>query len=191
MARPIGEKSDLNTESVENGATSRNAGMFKVYNLLKLHWGGSLWTTWWKMKKVTCIIVHSQWISKKKYTRNITHLKKLRPWMQIVIFLWGVIFERQEKFQTLKYYWLLVWIVLFPTPLSSVEFMLKWFPQPYISQIGHTDHSPTISIYHQLLCYIFSLLSLKLSSILYNIYFWTGLQLLYFYFIFPLSCFWF
>ncbi len=36
MARPIGEKSDLNTESVENGATSRNAGMFKVYNLLKL-----------------------------------------------------------------------------------------------------------------------------------------------------------
>jgi hypothetical protein len=36
MARPIGVKSDLETESVENGATNRNVGMFKVYILLEL-----------------------------------------------------------------------------------------------------------------------------------------------------------
>ncbi len=35
-ARPIAVKSDLKTESVENGATYRNAGVFKVYSLLKL-----------------------------------------------------------------------------------------------------------------------------------------------------------
>jgi hypothetical protein len=29
-------KSDLKTESVENSATNRTAGVFKVYNLLKL-----------------------------------------------------------------------------------------------------------------------------------------------------------
>ncbi len=36
MAHPIGVKCDLETKSVENGATNRNAGVFKVYSLLKL-----------------------------------------------------------------------------------------------------------------------------------------------------------
>ncbi len=36
MAHPIGVKSDLETKSVENGATNRKAGVFKVYTLLKL-----------------------------------------------------------------------------------------------------------------------------------------------------------
>jgi hypothetical protein len=36
MAHPIGVKSDLKTESVENGATNRNKGMFNFYKLLKL-----------------------------------------------------------------------------------------------------------------------------------------------------------
>ncbi len=36
MAHPIGVKSDLKTESVENGATNRNTGMFNFYKLLKL-----------------------------------------------------------------------------------------------------------------------------------------------------------
>jgi len=36
MAHPIGVKSDLETKSVENGATNRTAGVFKVYSLLKL-----------------------------------------------------------------------------------------------------------------------------------------------------------
>jgi hypothetical protein len=36
MARPIQVKSDFKTESVENGATSKNAGLLKSYKLLKL-----------------------------------------------------------------------------------------------------------------------------------------------------------
>ena len=36
MAHPIGVKSDFKTESVENGATNRNTGMFNFYKLLKL-----------------------------------------------------------------------------------------------------------------------------------------------------------
>jgi hypothetical protein len=36
MAHPIGVKSDLKTESVENGATNRNTGVFNFYKLLKL-----------------------------------------------------------------------------------------------------------------------------------------------------------
>ncbi len=36
MARPIGVKSEFNTESVENGAPNRNTGVFNFYKLLKL-----------------------------------------------------------------------------------------------------------------------------------------------------------
>jgi hypothetical protein len=36
MAHPIEVKSDLKTESVENGAANRNTGVFYFYNLLKL-----------------------------------------------------------------------------------------------------------------------------------------------------------
>jgi hypothetical protein len=36
MAHPIGVKSYLKTESVENGATNRKTGVFKFYKLLKL-----------------------------------------------------------------------------------------------------------------------------------------------------------
>jgi hypothetical protein len=36
MAHPIGVKSDLKTESVENGAANRNGGVFNFYKLLKL-----------------------------------------------------------------------------------------------------------------------------------------------------------
>jgi hypothetical protein len=36
MAHPIGVKSDLKTESVENGAANRNTGVFNFYKLLKL-----------------------------------------------------------------------------------------------------------------------------------------------------------
>jgi hypothetical protein len=36
MARSIGVKSDLKTESVENGATNQIAGMLNFYKLLKL-----------------------------------------------------------------------------------------------------------------------------------------------------------
>ena len=36
MAHPIEFKSDLETKSVENGATNSTAGVFKVYSLLKL-----------------------------------------------------------------------------------------------------------------------------------------------------------
>jgi hypothetical protein len=36
MAHPIGLKSNLKTESVENGAANRNTGVFNGYKLLKL-----------------------------------------------------------------------------------------------------------------------------------------------------------
>ncbi len=36
MARPIGVKSYLRTESVENGATNRSKGVFRFYSQLKL-----------------------------------------------------------------------------------------------------------------------------------------------------------
>jgi hypothetical protein len=36
MARPIGVKSYLKTESVENGATNKNIGVFRFYSQLKL-----------------------------------------------------------------------------------------------------------------------------------------------------------
>ncbi len=36
MAHPIGVKSDLKTESAENGTTNRNTVVFNFYNLLKL-----------------------------------------------------------------------------------------------------------------------------------------------------------
>jgi hypothetical protein len=36
MARPIGVKLVLKTESVENGATNRNTGLFNIDKLLKL-----------------------------------------------------------------------------------------------------------------------------------------------------------
>jgi hypothetical protein len=36
MARPIGMKSSLKTESVENGATNRDIGVFNIDKLLKL-----------------------------------------------------------------------------------------------------------------------------------------------------------
>jgi hypothetical protein len=36
MARPIGVKVVIKTESVENGATNRNTGVFIFYKLLKL-----------------------------------------------------------------------------------------------------------------------------------------------------------
>jgi hypothetical protein len=36
MAHPTGAKSDLKTESVENGAANRNTSVFNFYILLKL-----------------------------------------------------------------------------------------------------------------------------------------------------------
>ncbi len=36
MAHPIGVKSDLKTDSVENGAANRNTDVFNFYKLLKL-----------------------------------------------------------------------------------------------------------------------------------------------------------
>jgi hypothetical protein len=36
MAHPIGVKSNLKTESIENGATNSNIGVFNCYKLLKL-----------------------------------------------------------------------------------------------------------------------------------------------------------
>jgi hypothetical protein len=56
MARPIGVKSYLITESVENGATNRSKGVFRIYSQLKL--ALSLSGMYWNVKNTKIIEVN-------------------------------------------------------------------------------------------------------------------------------------